>query len=222
MPQLYYHPQNPSLATDSAKKVRKNRIVAPKRVQMKAPFYILLALALLILQACDIDAAQEDYAAWVTIMRIYFGIGGKWGKGRIRSIWDCPTMLSWDMWSCFVYVMLIFCSIYDASDNVIHQQSNFYTVNNLTKHSTIQNERTYNPQNLSYQGIFDIYNPQFNAKNVMEFDIDEGIVKKVLAEYEKDVAPLRETGYSSENICVVDPYKTVWKEQVISTYLLFA
>lgn len=113
--------------------------------------------------------------------------------------------------------MLIFCSIYDASDNVIHQQSNFYTVNNLTKHSTIQNERTYNPQNLSYQGIFDIYNPQFNAKNVMEFDIDEGIVKKVLAEYEKDVAPLRETGYSSENICVVDPYKTVWKEQVIST-----
>ena len=208
MPQLYYHPQNPSLATDSAKKVRKNRIVAPKRVQMKAPFYIRLALALLILQACDIDAAQEEYAAWVIML--------------ICSIWDCPTMLSWDMWSCFVYVMLIFCSIYDASDNVIHQQSNFYTVNNLTKHSTIQNERTYNPQNLSYQGIFDIYNPQFNAKNVMEFDIDEGIVKKVLAEYEKDVAPLRETGYSSENICVVDPYKTVWKEQVISTYLLFA
>lgn len=94
-----------------------------------------------------------------------------------------------------------------------------FTVNNLTKHSTIQNQRTYNPQNLSYQGVFDIYNPQFNAKNVMEFDIDEGIVKKVLAEYEKDVAPLRETGYSSENICVVDPYKTVWKEQVISTIL---
>ena len=63
MPQLYYHPQNPSFATDSAKKVRKNRIVAPKRVQMKAPFYIRLALALLILQACDIDAAQEEYAA---------------------------------------------------------------------------------------------------------------------------------------------------------------
>ena len=133
-------------------------------------------------------------------------------------------MLSWDMWSCFVYVMLIFCSIYDASDNVIHQQSNFFILSTIWQNiqQYLQNQRTYNPQNLSYQGIFDIYNPQFNAKNVMEFDIDEGIVKKVLAEYEKDVAPLRETGYSSENICVVDPYKTVWKEQVISTIFLFA
>lgn len=81
MPQLYYHPQNPSFATDSAKKVRKNRIVAPKRVQMKAPFYILLALALLILQACDIDAAQEEYAAWVTIMLIFWD-WWEMGKGQ--------------------------------------------------------------------------------------------------------------------------------------------
>ena len=56
----------------------------------------------------------------------------------------------------------------------------------------------------------------------MEFDIDVDIVKKVYAEYEKDVAPLRESGYSSENICLVDPYKTVWKEQVISTDFLLA
>ena len=129
-------------ATASAKKVRKN--VTPK-LQMRAPFSILLALALLLgLQACDVAAAQD-------------------------------------------------CAAADGQEN------------------SSSKPLDTNRQLRKINDGMDIYNPQFHANNVIEFDVNMDIVKKLLAEYEADVAPHRE--YSTDDICVVDPYKTVWKEQ---------
>ena len=66
----------------------------------------------------------------------------------------------------------------------------------------------------------DIYNSKLNSNNVVEiFDLNPNIIAQIRQGYEEDVEP--NLGYSTEDICYVDPYhpdKAVWSGYADVTY----
>lgn len=59
------------------------------------------------------------------------------------------------------------------------------------------------------------FNEELNVENVFEVDMDLDVVKRIRADYEKDVLPVLETGHSTENFCLTSPYNadtSIWDE----------
>lgn len=58
-----------------------------------------------------------------------------------------------------------------------------------------------------------IYNPDLNADNVVEFDVDMDVLYDLRKDFETDVEP--NLGFSTDDICAVDPYSpqnAVWNQ----------